>query len=352
MSLRTVLCGAPVEHAPTLSFEGLPIVPWLSAAVSAPSAHNSQPWVFSPGEDGIGLGWDRRRELPHGDPRSSYLLTGLGAAAESIAISAAADGVDAQVRLDYRPEVEHAAWLSFSTAKPGDEKQTLATAIPHRQTTRLPFGSEQVPSSILQQLVDQAALHDSHLTFVSGEKLRAVADLTFMGTARNLADAAVYGEFYGWLRVRSDDPGYLRDGLTVDSLSLGRLRAAAAPLVFPPSRMRFMASVGLHRPMAAIQARLVRHAPIVGLLTGPGGDAAGYFAGGRALLRVWLAATAENLRFHPMTASMDHEETRIGLADVFGIPRSAPMVACFRLGFGPPGPRSARLPVEELIVLP
>ena len=48
-----------MEHAATLSFEGLPIVPWLTAAVSAPSAHNSQPWVFRPFEDGIGLGWDQ-----------------------------------------------------------------------------------------------------------------------------------------------------------------------------------------------------------------------------------------------------------------------------------------------------
>ena len=122
--------------------------------------------------------------------------------------------------------------------------------------------------------------------------------------------------------------------------------------MFPPNRMRALASVGLHRPMAAIQARLVKHAPVVGLLTTMSADAAGYFAGGRALLRVWLAATAEGLRFHPMTASMDHEETRTDLADIFGVPNKAPMVACFRLGLGPPGPRSPRSPVEELIVWP
>ncbi len=340
-----------MEHAPTLSFKGLPIVPWLSAAVSAPSAHNSQPWVFRPVEDGIGLGWDRKRELPHGDPRSSYLMTGLGAAAESISITAGAEGVATHVRLDYRPAVEHAAWLMFSMATPDQMQGALASAIPHRQTTRLPFASEQVPSSTLQRLVHQAATHDSHLSFVSGDRLQGVADLTFAGTAQNLADAAVYREFYGWLRVGADDPRYIRDGLTIESLSLGRLRAAAASYIFPPNRMRVLASVGLHRPMAAFQARLVRHAPVFGLLTAPSADVAGYFAGGRALLRVWLEATAENVRFHPMTASMDHETTRIGLADVFGIPSSAPMVACFRLGFGPPSPRSPRLPVNELIVL-
>ena len=288
--------------------------------------------------------------MPHGDPRSSYLMTGLGAAAESITITAGADGVDAQIVLDYRPETEHAARLSFSRAAPDSETGTLAAAIPHRQTTRLPFGSEQVPSSTLQHLVDQAAVHGNHLAFVSGKDLRQVADLTFLGTAMNLADAAVYREFYGWLRVSQGDPRYLRDGLTIDSLSLGRLRSAFAPLMFPPRRMRVLAGLGLHRPMAAIQARLVRHAPVVGLLTTTSSDTPGYFAGGRALLRVWLAATAENLRFHPMTASMDHEETRNGLADVFGVSRNAPMVACFRLGFGPDGPRSPRLPVEELIV--
>lgn len=341
-----------MEPPTILTFAGLSVIPWLSAALAAPSAHNSQPWVFQPFQDGINLRWDRQRQLPHGDPKSSYLMTGLGAAAESMVIMAAAEGVQAQVHYDFRPEIQQAASLSFSMTSSATETGGLAPSIPRRQTTRLPFGMEQVSSAILTKFVEQAESQGCQLSFVTANRVAEIADLVFEGTARNLADQDVYREFYGWLRLPSNESGPVRDGLPLESLSLGRVRSAVAPLVFPPNRMRLLARVGLHRPMAAIQARLVKRAPVFGLLTGPSDTAAGHFTGGRALLRVWLAATRENLRVHPMTAPMDHQETRVGLADTFGIPHHAPMVACFRLGYGPLGPPAPRPPIEERIAWP
>jgi hypothetical protein len=67
------------------------------------------------------------------------------------------------------------------------------------------------------------------------------------------------------------------------------------------------------------------------------------------MLRVWLEATALGLRVHPMTAAMDHHHTRGALAAAFGVPAGASMVLCFRLGSGPPGPRTPRLPLAELL---
>jgi len=67
------------------------------------------------------------------------------------------------------------------------------------------------------------------------------------------------------------------------------------------------------------------------------------------MLRLWLAATLAGFRVHPMTAAMDHPETRRTLAELFGMPAEASLVVCFRMGLGPAGPRAPRLPLEGLI---
>jgi hypothetical protein len=67
------------------------------------------------------------------------------------------------------------------------------------------------------------------------------------------------------------------------------------------------------------------------------------------MLRLWLAATLAGYRVHPMTAAMDHPETRRTLAELFGMPTEAAVVVCFRMGLGSSGPRAPRLPMESLI---
>jgi hypothetical protein len=114
--------------------------------------------------------------------------------------------------------------------------------------------------------------------------------------------------------------------------------------------MRVLVRTGLHRIVARSQQSLVMRSAAVGLVVAPSESPADLFSGGRGMLRMWLGATASELRVQPMTAPMDDPETRAALADLFGVPHDASMVACFRLGFGPAGPRSPRLPLEELIL--
>jgi hypothetical protein len=107
--------------------------------------------------------------------------------------------------------------------------------------------------------------------------------------------------------------------------------------------MAFATRIGLHRLIANSQRDLARRCAVFGLLTAPGPGLSDFFTGGRAMVRVWLRATALGLKVHPMTAAMDNPETRSELGSIFGIP------ADFRLGYGPDLPRSARLPLDELI---
>jgi nitroreductase len=321
----------------------------LEAARLAPSAHNSQPWRFQPARDGLLVGWDAGRELPHGDPRRRYLMTGLGAAAESLALGVVAAGLRGQVEYYPRPGERVAARVRLAWGPAAAADRALAAAIPLRQTTRLPFWDEPLPAGALARLAAAADRHGCQLVAVEGRQVGLLAELVAEGTARNFADPAVYREFHGWLRS-ARDPRAGRDGLPLQALGLGRGAALLAPFLLDPARMRRLERVGLHRAAARTQGRLARRCPAFCLLVSPSDEPAALFGGGRAMLRVWLEATALGLRLHPMTAAMDHDPTRAALAATFGVPADASMVLCFRLGRGPTGPRAPRLPLAELLV--
>jgi hypothetical protein len=67
------------------------------------------------------------------------------------------------------------------------------------------------------------------------------------------------------------------------------------------------------------------------------------------MLRVWLRASQLGLRLHPMTAAMDHADTRLTLAQAFGIRVDDTPVLCFRLGYADVGAHSARLPLDAIV---
>ena len=111
-------------------------------------------------------------------------------------------------------------------------------------------------------------------------------------------------------------------------------------------------------------------AAAVGLLTITGTDARGYVQGGRAIQRVWLAATAHELAFQPMTAinyvwaRMDRGASE-GLSDkeqkkfktirqryasILPVEPNMAEIMLFRVAYAPPpSARSLRRSVNEVL---
>jgi len=323
----------------------------IDAARRAPSAHNIQPWMFESYGGGVLLGWNPSRDLPHGDPTRHYMLVGLGAAAESFVLGVAAAGGSAFVTFDWTASEHRAAHLERSDDAPSSDDIDLGRAIPYRQTTRWPQTRRAIPLAAIDEMTREAVVRGCRLLVITDRRrIRRAARLTGRGTARNLADRDVFGEFARLLRMSHRDPAYWRDGLTLQTLARGRFRAMSRRIALIPGVMRLMVSVGLHHLAASTQQRLMLRSSAIGLLVAPSTEPADIFMGGRAMLRVWLRATRQGLRVHPMTAALDHQSTREALSAVFGArDGEAPMVA-LRLGYGHAAPQSPRLPADEVMV--
>ena len=377
----------------------------IAIAGSAPSAHNTQPWVpeitaCTPETAQVRVGVDPARLLPHGDPRSEDLHLGMGCWVESLAIAAAEAGLRTEsvaVRgrgptLDIRLRLVPAE----STADPteADSSATEPAAWPrfgvadlhHRQVDRGPLERSEARFAAATEIC-RIAMADT------GVRLVEVPDRTWRGWLRRAAlhsygDRAVFAETLRWLRFDSDDPRYHQDGLTSECLRLpaAGARAAAAldrpwlhswitglvsagltPIAWAGSIRRFTRSGRRSRSAALLRSRrLLRASPsstsaaespttaarpeqrrphhlVLAVPERPTLSAADEVEIGRVLLRIWMTLDRHGLRVDVHSELKDSPTVRSELATFL---RDRP-IAAFTVGTSTtPVPRAPRLPSD------
>jgi hypothetical protein len=322
----------------------------LAEARLAVSPHNTQPWRFSRRGNTSLIGWEADRELPSGDPYRRYLLTGLGAAAESMALGGALVNRLCRISVTIDRESREAAALEFAPGSPAERDRILAETIIARHTNRRPYAKTPPPPSALDAMSRAAADRGCELRFLTDENTRRlVGRLLGRATLLNFRDRDVFREFYRWLRLDKRHPRYAVDGLTLETLEFGHFGSIGAPLALRPPVMRGLNALRIDRALAETQASLARRSGAIGLIATDGGGLEDYFAGGQGLTRAWLTAVEHGLSVHPVTAMLDHTDTAAELRRAFGVGEATSMIASFRIGFAEPTPH--RAPRRALINL-
>lgn len=278
----------------------------LQAAVSAPSMHNTQPWLFRFDGNHVDVYRDVSRELPAEDPDGRVALLSLGTVVLNLRVAAAHGGLDA--RLDPLPnDSERLASVRLTLVREATpEAGLLASLYPYlgfRRTNRMPYYAPVTTALLRDELRTAAEAEKAALEWVEDDRrARWLLRLEEQALADDADDPRKAVERERW--VGGDR---LADGVPAGSLAPGRPGTSASSLAVLSTK-------------ADTQADRL-HAGI-------------------AMQRVWLTATRRRLELAPMTAAVAHRELRWMICDPLA-GRPEPQVI-LRLGFGPfvlPTPR-------------
>lgn len=327
-------------------------------ASRAPSAHNAQParWRFL--ADGrVVLFEDLRRRLTVGDPHGRDARISLGAAFEGLSIALSRRGIGLEDPMlapvhSGGPETggepsPHLVRLAESRLAPDACEDPLSKQVSKRHTFRGKFRRPEPEK--LQRL--RSLLADApDVTFSEGTKqIRSIARVHDRCIASFLKDPTYHAELYRWMRFRPTDPGWDRDGLTVDCLPFSGLERAFAGAVFHPRVFRLLARLGLAGIIGS-EAGSSRSAACLAILHRPATE--DVFHGGRRLYRLWLEICELGFHLCPMSATADSKKGLEELRRLLSTPDDSQVINLLRLGVAPNEavPVSRRLPADELLV--
>lgn len=171
-------------------------------ATLAPSIHNSQPWRFILTKGVLELHADRSRQLRVLDPACRQMLISCGCALFNARVALAAAGYSAEVhRFPVPSQSGLLARVSVGCPElamdPG--LAPLDPVVELRHTNRRRFADEQVPATLIDDLIGAAAAEGAALLPITDEaKLVTTAVLAQRAASIEDADPAYRAELRAW----------------------------------------------------------------------------------------------------------------------------------------------------------
>ncbi|MEM8816662.1 MAG: Tat pathway signal protein [Pseudomonadota bacterium] len=304
----------------------------------AANSHNTQPWLFELGTDRITVRPDYSRRCPAVDPDDHHLFASLGCAVENLVLAAQAHGLNAEVTLPGPSEDAIRVDLESSAAR--DSLRFLA--ITERQCTRAPYDGKPVAGAELAKL--EAAAREEGVAlrmFTDDKAMEEVLEYVVAGNSAQMNDDAFVRELKDWIRFSEAAIVEHRDGLFSASSGNPTLPGWAGSLV-----LRFAFTEKGENEKYRQQIR--SSAGIVAFVSASN-DKASWVRVGRSYQRFALESTALGLRHAFVNQAVEVPAVRAQFAQYLGIGDRRPDLLV-RFGYGPLMPRSARRPIDQILV--
>jgi hypothetical protein len=335
-----------------------PIVAALRYGITAPSAHNTQPWRIEFASDTAARVFlDPSRLLPATDPPGRQMHIGHGTLVEMTAIAATSLGYRAEIDVLPEGEMTTAEFGTRPTAvvrllpETGIAVDPLFAQILQRRSSRL--AHEGPPLTTDEQGAILQAGHSARVdaAWVPAERLRAVLDIVARATAVEVKDVPVYDESRQWFRFSDREIVEHGDGLTFPMIT----GASGAMLLLTRVAIRVLGWHAAANRRAYLQVfdRAVGTTPGLLTLITPTNAMADWIATGRSYVRAQLTASALGLRFHPVSQALQEfpqmDQLRDKLNALLGVAPPAKVQMLVRVGRTKPPALSPRRDLSTML---
>jgi hypothetical protein len=326
---------AELRRIPTTAPETRDLIRYASLA---PNGHNTQPWLFRPGKNGIAILPDFGRRTPVVDPDDHHVFVSLGCAAENLALAAGAAGRAGEISFDSAGG--GTVLVRFGTGNGGE--QALFDAIPRRQSTRADYDGSTVGAPDLRLLRAAAAVPGVDLVLITERPpMDQLRDLIIAGNTAQIGDPAFIAELKHWLRFSPNAALRSGDGLFSAASGNPALPEWMGPWLF--DRV-FTVKAETER-----YSRQIASSAGIAVFVGAKADPASWVLVGRACQRFALQATALGLKCSFLNQPVEVPGLRADLSALVGLPGRRPDIV-MRFGRGAALPFSARRPLEAVMV--
>jgi hypothetical protein len=317
----------------------------LHYAVLAPSAHNTQPWLFSVGDDGIELHADRTRALAVIDPEDRELIISCGAALLNLRVALRRFGFEDVVTV--LPDPANGDLLARVAVRPewapSEEDRLLFAAITRRHTSRRRFEARSVPPALLTALEGEADDEGAWLQVMADTGAeKALAELIAGAEAMLWEDRRYRRELATWTYQRRNRQ---RDGIPGYAQGLADLKSFLDPFAEHRAHGSRKDDGSLSSDNIQSESRV---APALVVL-GTDGDAPhDWLAAGQALERVLLRAQAEQVSASFLNQPIEVAELRPKLCEL--LQRRGHPQLILRLGYGTESRPTPRRSLHDVLL--
>jgi len=305
----------------------------IGYATLAPSAHNTQPWLFGTGPNWVDVLANRARALPVVDPHDRELTISCGAAIGIFEVAARRFSLQATIALLPDPEyLDHFAQITVAASKPPDEGEVvLFDAIKNRRTDRSAYFMEGFPDDLAPACCAAVETAGASLRFFEDSPaIKTIAGLVAEADRLQFEDPNFRRELASWVhstRLKS------RDGMSGAGFGMPDILTPAARFVIRTFDLG-------NNVAAADEKKILAGSPALALLTSKSDGVVDWLNTGRALAKMLLLLTSRGYTASYLNQPIEVGALRPALREAAGV-TALPQIL-LRIG------RSEKMPAPSL----